>query len=184
MATVREFPTSMVERLKELEEIRTTLLAELEEGSFDPLYAESGRWSISEIAYHLYLVETRITGLLKQLLSLATQDKPANEETLRTEWKLTSSRASDREIRSQAPVGTLPEQSPSLTETLNMLKKSRVELMTIMSNVTIDALARVSAPHPMEVIGVLTGAGWLSLIAHHEMRHTRQIRDIKALTIG
>src|SRR5690349_3768204 len=105
--TAPQFPTTMTERLSELNHARTALMAELEDGNFDSLYAETGRWSIGELAYHLYLVEARITGLLKHLLGSPMRNEPASEETLRTEWTLTNSRANDPEIRSQAPAGTI-----------------------------------------------------------------------------
>jgi hypothetical protein len=50
----------------------------------------------------------------------------------------------------------------------------------MLSQVTLDELASISMPHPLEGIGTLTGAGWVSLIAYHERRHTEQIREIKA----
>jgi hypothetical protein len=173
-------PTTMEERLHELANARAMLLAELEDGNFDPNFSEAGRWSVGEIAYHLYLVESRITGLLKALLGSSNRSERANEDRLNKEWELTSSRAGNPEIRAQAPPGTLPEQAPILSESIVMLKRSRAELLALMNQFNLDDLASVLAPHPMETIGVLTGAGWLSLVAHHEMRHTRQVRDLKA----
>ncbi|MEW6734174.1 MAG: DinB family protein [Acidobacteriota bacterium] len=182
--SARQFPTTMAARLQELAEVRTTLLTELEDGNFDPQYAEADRWSVGEIAYHLYLVETRINGLLKNLLGSDKRGETAGEEKLRAEWELTSSRATNPEIRVKAPAGTLPEQPPPLAESIAMLKRSRLELLSTISEVNLNELAAVTAPHPIEAVGILTGAGWLSLIAHHEMRHTRQIRNLKAQQVG
>jgi hypothetical protein len=178
--TVQQFPATLPERLAELEQVRAALLAELGDGSFDPPSADEGRWSIREIAYHLYLVESRITGLLKMLLGSDKKQERKGDEKLRVEWEMTSSRATDREIRTSAPAFTIPENAPPLNESLKLLEKSRDDLVATVSAASIDDLASVSAPHPIEALGTLTGAGWLSLIAHHEIRHTRQIREIKA----
>src|SRR5205085_6561948 len=121
--TVKQFPTTMAERLIELDRARTALLVELGDGSLEPPPStEIGKWSIAEIAYHLYLVETRITGLLKKFLGSDKHHERAKEEKLHAEWELTSSRAHDRELRSSAPQGTIPENAPHLSETLTMLK--------------------------------------------------------------
>jgi hypothetical protein len=179
-ATVQTFPATVAERFAELDRARMTLLAELGDGSVEPPpSAEPGRWSIGEIAYHLHLVESRITGLLMMVLSSDNRQERASEEKLRAEWELTISRATDPKIRVNAPPGTIPENAPHLVETLALLEKSRSQLLAALQSVTIDDLASVSAPHPIEAIGKLTGAGWLSLIAHHEIRHTRQIRELK-----
>lgn len=183
-SSLGHFPSTMAARLQELAEARTRLLVELEDNDFDSHFAPAEHWSVSEIAYHLYLVETRITGLLKSLLSSDKRGDSASEEKLRAEWELTSSRANNPEIRSQAPPGTLPEQPPSLAESIAMLKHARLELLATINEISLEQLAAVSAPHPMEVIGVLTGAGWLSLVAHHEIRHTRQIRNLKTAQRG
>jgi hypothetical protein len=178
-ATVQQYPTTMAERLVELERVRAALLSELGDGSLDSPSTEEGRWSVGEIAYHLFLVESRITGLLKMVLGSEKRHEKATDEKLRSEWELTSSRAGNPEIRTSAPAGTIPENAPRLAESLKLLDKSRADLLATLSSVSLDELASVSAPHPMEVIGTLTGAGWLSLIAHHEIRHTRQIHNIK-----
>src|SRR5215467_1413786 len=87
-----QFPTTMAERIAELEQIRAALLVELGDGKVEPPPStEADRWSISEIAYHLYLVETRITGLLKMLLASDKRGE-VSEERIRAEWNLTSTR--------------------------------------------------------------------------------------------
>lgn len=178
--TTMVYPATMSERLAQLESARVNLMAELEQGAFDAQYAEEGRWSVAEIAYHLYLVESRITGLLKQLLGANQQGERAGEEVLRREWELIHSRATDPEVRSTAPAPVVPQDAPPLAKSIELLKDSRAQLLAAVSQATIDELASVSAPHPLEVIGTLTGAGWLSLIGQHEFRHTRQIRNLKA----
>lgn len=178
MTTESQFPTTMEARLAELTEARTLLLAELNEGNFDPQFREEGRWSIGEVVHHLCLVEGRVTGLLKMLLNGEKREK-ASDDVLLKEWTLISSRATNPEVRSQAPEGTLPEQPASFEEAVAVLQKSRENLLAVLKDVTVDDLASVCAPHPMEVIGMLTGAGWLTLVGYHERRHTRQIRNVK-----
>ena len=103
-----------------------------------------------------------------------------SDDRLRAEWEQIRAVSANREMRMKAPERVVPTDAPSLAEIIDCLRQSRQKLLAMLSEVSLDELASVSMPHPLESVGKLTGAGWVSLIAYHERRHTEQIRQIKA----
>ncbi|MEW6734931.1 MAG: hypothetical protein AB1489_26815, partial [Acidobacteriota bacterium] len=74
----------------------------------------------------------------------------------------------------------LPKDAPPLTESIELLKQSRATLLEILSKTTVDELASISIPHPLKSIGNITGVGWISLIAYHEIRHINQLQELRS----
>jgi uncharacterized damage-inducible protein DinB len=180
-ATVQQFPITLEDRLAELAAARAQLMAEVQSGISGAAQPqpESGRWSLAEVVYHLYLSEKSISRLLQKALGSGERHTRMGEEHLRAEWERIGSTVGRRERRASAPPPAVPTNAPGLEEAVELLHQSRQTLLEMLSNVTLDDLVSVSMPHPLEVIGLLTGAGWLSLIAYHEQRHTEQIQELK-----
>lgn len=173
-------PLTLEDRLAELAAARAELLAALEDIASDSVGAqgESGRWSPAEIIYHLHLAEKSITRMLQKAICSGSRLPRASEEFLRAEWERIRVLVGNREHRASAPPGALPTDAPPLAEALALLNESRRALLEFLGTVSLDDLASVSLPHPFEAIGTVTGAGWLSIIAQHELRHAEQIREI------
>lgn len=170
------FPATLEQKIAELETTRNSLVSELGDGvDIKPV---SG-WSIGEIAYHLYIVEKGITAMLAKALA-AKENKPRKtDEELCREWQQLTSFVSNREHRIEAPSIALPNNAPELSQSLKLLHESRKALHDFLQNTNIDDLASIAIPHPVESVGILSGNGWLSLIAYHELRHVEQIKEIK-----
>ncbi len=176
------YPASLEERLVELVETRTSLMVEIGSGVTEAASdsSASGRWSIAETVYHLHRAETGITRMLQKALSSDERHERVSDEQLRSEWERIRSLTGNREARMNAPASAVPTDAPALEEATERLRQSRHKLFELLSQVSLDELASISMPHPLENMGTLTGAGWVSLIAYHERRHIEQIREIKA----
>jgi uncharacterized damage-inducible protein DinB len=177
--TIQQFPLTLEDRLAELEAARAHLMAELESvADAAPTEPGSERWSIAEVAHHLHLSERGILRLIQRALESGERHERKSNDHLQAEWERVCALVGSRQHPASAPSPVVPTNAPSLAETVEHLKHSRQALFEMLGRVTLDELASISIPHPLQAIGVLTGAGWLSVIANHERRHTEQIREI------
>jgi len=71
----------------------------------------------------------------------------------------------------------VPANASDLAEGVELLRQSRQQLLDAVQNATYGDLLSVPMPHPFWAVGNLTGAGWLSVAAYHELRHAEQIRE-------
>lgn len=171
------FPTSLDARRAELDQTRTRLLEVISAAAANSGTAPTrpGQWSTAEIIYHLHLSERSIVRLLAKALASSERHEPADETRLRAEWERIRRLVAVRGSKVRAPEFVAPIHAPDSGAALDLLKQSRAALLELVARTAYDDLLRISRPHPFEVVGVLTGAGWLSLVAAHEERHTQQI---------
>lgn len=171
-----DFPATLEQRIAELEKARNVLLSETSDGiDKKPSFG----WSISEIIHHLYIVEKGITGMITKALEAKEHKTRKTDDELFKEWQQVTSFVVSRERRIEAPSMVIPQTQLELSQGLKLLEQSRAALHKFLQNTTIDELASVSMPHPLKDLGLISGAGWLSLIACHELRHIEQIKEIK-----
>ncbi|MBL8150680.1 MAG: DinB family protein [Blastocatellia bacterium] len=174
------YPVSLQERKEELTQAREKLVAELSaEQPEGALGAGNERWSVTEIAYHIHLVEKLVAGMIQQALASGSRQE-FDEEKLQQEWEKIATVALDRTDRIQAPAPVMPATPPSLNESLQLLEESRKELFALVDSLGKDALASVGIPHITQRMGVLSGLGWVTLIGYHDLRHLDQIKELKA----
>lgn len=180
MSTNPLFPETLQDRMAELEQARARLLEEIGNCQVELAMRkpEPGAWSLAEIIYHLHLSERGITRMIQKMLS-GERGPAASHEQLREEWERVRAMVGSRKVRAEAPPTARPENVPSFSEAMELLGQSRKELLDLIGRVSLDDLASISKPHPIEQIGALTGATWLSLIAFHELRHAEQIRELR-----
>jgi len=193
-----EFPTNLDARLTYMAETRAALLHEVDAVAVAPGFSAAGapesnpagtdaglkadatnEWSVAETVYHLHLSEKSIARLLRKRLASADRNHPAGDEQLRTEWERVARLVGLRDFKVKAPVFAEPTQPPTLAAGIELLGQSRQVLLEVVRSVPYSDLLSVSAPHPFDAIGTLTGASWLSVVAFHEQRHTEQIQEIR-----
>ena len=174
------YPATVDDRLKELEQIRSSLFVELKNCSSMASSAQQGGWSVAEIAYHLHLTEKSITMVLQNGLTSMPRHERWSDERIKEEWELITKFAGNRETKFEAPAFVLPKNAPSIDESCKLLEASRAELIKTVSHASIDDLVSISLPHPVKSFGNISGIGWVSLIGWHEKRHTDQIKEVKA----
>jgi len=192
-----QFPESLEARLEELRQARMELLEAAESASHDDHVTgtSADQWSVAEIVFHLHLAEKRTVAGLKRALESplrpdrqARPDRPArparlvrpDDASLLAEWEKIRSVIGARAVRVNAPPRVEPVNAPLRVDAIKLIRQSRQELLATIQTVTFDELLVISMPHPFAAVGTLTGAGWLSAIAFHDLRHTAQIRGMKA----
>jgi DinB superfamily len=178
------FPQGFDDRLEELRRSRTLLLQEIEAAktASAPGLSGSNAWSASEVVYHVHLSEKSIARMLKRALESTARGTAAHAEQLRAEWERIRKLVGTSRAKMQAPPRVVPEKAPNLADGIELLRESRQQLLAAIGNATYDDLLSVSMPHPFQVVGTLTGAGWLSLVAYHDLRHAEQVRELGAAT--
>jgi len=181
-ASLAQYPQTLEDRLAQLEMARDELLRSIENcGTQAPgRTAGQGRWSLAEIVHHLHLTEKSVLKGLRRNLNSGQRQERMGEENLRAEWERVRSLVGIRQTKQVAPPSVLPANAYGLSEAVELIKQSRLEMLETLRKLSLDDLASVSMPHPFPVIGTLTGAGWLSVIAFHELRHAEQIREMSS----
>jgi len=181
ITTFEQFPTTIEARLEDLRRAREHLLQEAESAPMDDEATgmNPGQWSVAEIVFHLYLSEKGTLVGLKRSLALPGQGAVPNEKVLREEWERIRTQVGTRAVKVKSPLRVAPANAPRRSEAIALIRQSRQELLATIQTVSYEDLLCVSMPHPFAALGVLTGAGWLSATAFHDLRHAEQIREIK-----
>jgi DinB superfamily len=174
--TLEKFPDTLEKRLDELCAANEALRAEI--NSQEDIKPNSG-WSISEIAHHLYIVEKGITGMLQKAIQSSERCERKTNDVLEKEWENIVSFTSNRQERFNAPSFTVPTNTAILSETINLLTESHNKLANLLTSTSLEELASIAKPHAIESVGLISGLGWLSLIARHKLRHVEQIKELK-----
>lgn len=179
-----EFPQGIDDRLEELRRSRALLLQEVgaAKTASAPGPSGSNTWSAAEVVYHVHLSEKSIARMLKRTLDSTVRSTVADEEQLRAEWERIRRLIGIGRAKMQAPPRVVPENAPDLADGVELLSESRQQLLAAVGNATYDDLLSVSTPHPFQVVGTLTGAGWLTVVAYHDLRHAEQVRELCAAT--
>lgn len=177
MSTALEvFPATLEQHVEGLAAARELLLAELSDGV--DVKPSSG-WSVSEIAHHVSLTTKTVTMGLSQTLSNSTNKKRKSAEELKTEWEGIAQRVPLRVNKLVAPEPLQPSGALLTSDSINLLKESHTELVNFLKSTSLDALASIEMPHPINKEMFISGPGWLSLVAYHDLRHLAQIKEIK-----
>ncbi|HEV2232163.1 MAG TPA: DinB family protein [Terriglobia bacterium] len=179
--TFEQFPTSLDARLEDLRRAREHLLQEAESAPLDDAATGTNpdQWSVAEIVFHLHLSEKGTLAGLKRSLALPRQGAAPDEKVVREEWERIRTQVGTRAVKVKSPLRVAPANAPRRSEAIALIRQSRQELLATIQTVSYKDLLCVSMPHPFAALGVLTGAGWLSMTAFHDLRHAEQIREIK-----
>ena len=135
----------------------------------------ANRWSAAEVIAHLIMVETAIQNGLDKMLRREPQAVPFWQR-LHIPPKLSEYRL----LKAETPIpldSSLVGEKDAMLEQFRALRERTLALLE--ANCDRD-LSRWRWPHPF--FGSLNGWTWFRVIASHEVRHTKQIREIvKAL---
>lgn len=156
-----------------LERVRRDLLAVVDRvpaENWQKRPAEGG-WSVAEVVAHLTMVETAVvSGATKWM---QTQPKPV---PLWKRWHIPPALGTLRLVKVKSPI---PLDSRLVGEKEAMLERFRSvreqTLAFLGANKHRD-LRRWRRPHPF--MGSFNGKAWLKFVGYHELRHTKQIRQI------
>jgi len=130
-----------------------------------------GRWSAGEVVAHLTMVEASVLTGTRELLSR----KPGRHSVLEklhipvalTTWRL---------IKRKAPVPVDSSLVKAREEALDGYSAARTRTLKLLAQHSSRDLAHYRRNHPF--LGSLNLYDWMRVLAYHEIRHTKQIREI------
>lgn len=154
------------------EEARDALLKEVNGLSDEVINQKpaADQWSLKQVLEHLYLMEATVTRTVEKQL--------ANGEAAEAKEKpieLTVNRKS----KVDAPAYLVPSEDFSPLEDLKKkLAATHKGLSDLESNTSDQELEAKTFPHP--AFGDLSLKQWIPFVGYHEMRHTEQVKEVKA----
>lgn len=137
-------------------------------------------WSVAEILEHVTLVEGRLLGMLKILLTKAegASAKASSSPVEMQPFSLEQYLERARNEKYKAPETAHPSGKVSLADSLLKMRQAREELHGLVSR--IEALDLSSAAYPHPAFGPLNFYQWLAFIGIHDERHLGQIEKVLA----
>ena len=161
---------STLKRLDTVHEQLTTTISAVDPALLVKRPAEN-EWSVAQVVEHLCLVEGAVTKYLKSKL-----DQPPVKVSLLK--KLLPMRiVSLRVKRLQAPKIVEPASDlPPVAELLKKYDQLRSQTKELCVQAGKERLSQICMKHPF--FGDMDGAAAVSMVAFHEQRHLKQIRDI------
>jgi DinB superfamily len=133
----------------------------------------NGAWSAAELVAHLIMVERAIIGTADRLL----QKKPKHFPVLKR-FHLPMSLVESRVIRRKSPIPLDPESVREKETMLAELREVRERTLAFIDETKGRDLSAYRWRHPF--LGLLNMYGWFQMIAAHELRHGKQMREIAA----
>jgi DinB family protein len=161
---------STLKRLDAVHEKLTTAVSAVDPALLSKRPAEK-EWSVAEVVEHLCLVEGAVMNYLKSRLD----QPPVRVSPLK---KLLPMRiVSLRVKRLEAPKIVRPSADlPPMTELLNKFNALRADTKEVCNTAGRERLSQICFKHPF--FGDMDGAAAVSMVAFHEQRHLKQIREI------
>ncbi len=130
-----------------------------------------GAWSAAEVIAHLTMVEERVTDGATRLVSGPPRPVPHWKRLHLPVWL-----AGWRVLRAKTPIpldSSLVEEREAM---LARLVEVRRRTLALLEEHRERELSAYRLEHPF--LGSLNFYSWFEMIAHHEARHTKQIREI------
>lgn len=129
------------------------------------------RWSAAEVIAHLTMVETAVLKGARKLFQSEPQPV-AFWRRLHISPKVSEYRF----LRARTPIPLDPSLVADKDSMLEQFRALRAETLAFLETQRGRDLRRWRWPHPF--FGSLNGESWFRMIAHHEIRHTKQLREI------
>ena len=131
------------------------------------------RWSAAELVCHLIQVERAIIKNAARLLQSPPKQRPFSKR-----FHLPMALVESRVIPRKTPIPLDPALVCEKDEMLAQLREVREGTRVFMEGATGKDLSKYHMPHPF--LGTLNLREWFQMIASHQMRHTKQMREIAA----
>ena len=132
-----------------------------------------GRWSAGEVVAHLIMVERTILKGTDKLLQ-----KPAKPRPFFKRFHFPMAMVESRLISLKSPIPLDPALVGQKEEMLAQLREIRGRTLAFVEETRGRDLTNYHMPHPF--LGTLNTYEWFQMIASHELRHTKQMKEISA----
>ena len=131
-------------------------------------------WSAAELIGHVMTIERAVLGTADRNV----QNAPRHFSLLRRKVHLPVALAESRVFRVKTPIPLDPALVREKEEMLAELREVRERTLAFMDETRGRDLSAYCWPHPF--MGILNAYQWMEMIARHEVRHTKQMREIAA----
>lgn len=130
-----------------------------------------GRWSAAELVAHLMMVERAVIGKADRVAQ-----KPPKRVSLLKRIHIPMALVESRWIRRKAPTPVEPDMLRDKEGMLAELRTVRERSLAFLEETRDRNMGEYSWAHP--ALGTLNVYEWLQFVASHEVRHTKQMREI------
>ena len=130
-----------------------------------------GRWSAGELVSHLITTERAILRNTDRMLQ-----KPPKSVPLHKRFHVPMAVVESRLIRRKSPIATDGAMIREKEEMLAELRETREKTLAFIGETLERDLSKYSMPHAF--LGTLNTYQWLQMIASHEVRHAKQMKEI------
>lgn len=131
----------------------------------------NGSWSAGEVVAHLTMVETAVWNGVREELS-----KNARRHSLWKKLHVPVFMTAWRGIKRKTPIPLDPAMVQARQESLESYTAARNRTLKFIAEQSSRNLSPFRRNHPF--LGSLNLYDWMRVLAYHEMRHTKQIREI------
>ncbi|MGB7439202.1 MAG: DinB family protein [Candidatus Acidiferrum sp.] len=128
-------------------------------------------WSAAEVVAHLIMVESAIVGSADRMMQ-----KKARPVSFWKRMHLPLRLAEMRLLRLKTPIPVDPTFIKNKEEMLSELRSTRERALAFLAETQNRDLSGYSWNHPF--LGRLNTYEWFGLIAAHQVRHTKQVKEI------
>jgi uncharacterized damage-inducible protein DinB len=132
-----------------------------------------GKWSAAELVAHLMMVERAVVAKADRVAQ-----HPPKRVSLLKRIHIPMALVESRWIRRKSPVPVQPEMLGDKEVMLAELRNVRERSLAFLEETRNRNLAEYCWAHP--ALGTLNTYEWMQFIASHEVRHTKQMREIVA----
>jgi hypothetical protein len=136
-------------------------------------HPSEGRWSAAELIAHLMVVERGVIGKADRVV----QHPPKRVPFLKR-MHVPMALVESRWIRRKSPVPIEPQMLRDKEAMLAELRTVRERSLAFLEETRSRNLVEYCWKHP--ALGTLNMYEWMKFIASHEVRHTKQMREISA----
>jgi DinB family protein len=128
-------------------------------------------WSVAEVAAHLVMIERTVIGAADRVTQKVPKEIPRSKRLHLPLWLLEG-----RIVRRKSPIPLDPALVGSKEELLGELRATRDRTLAFMEETKGRDLSAYNWPHPF--LGRLNTYEWFEMIAGHQLRHAKQVREI------
>src|SRR5215475_8566880 len=138
------------------------------------------RWSVGECAEHIMLAEGLLWDQAQQALKNPESEDWDKKTAGKTELLLRV--MAQRMGKAQAPEDIVPSGKMPRAEIMKKFAEVRARTLEFAEKTDVPLKAHI-APHPFPIFNPLNAYQWILYIPLHQMRHDKQIEEVKA-TVG
>jgi DinB superfamily len=135
------------------------------------------RWSVLECAEHIMLSEALLFDAVKR--AVATKPNQDWEAKTKGKTEFLEDVLAGRKGKAQAPESIVPSGKLSREQVIQKFKEARAITLKFAEQTQVP-LKEHTLDHPSPVFGTLNGYQWLIYIPLHNVRHNKQIAEVKA----